>query len=98
MGALPSFGLHSGAVMTFRLPEPQSNVYKDAAPPPGLDIHRGRTDEGAYVFELQTVAGEIDGELLTALLAYTERVNQQRGRRWPPLTLIVASPSPASSG
>lgn len=69
----------AGSPRPIHLPAPPSQVYRDDAPPPGLDIHRGQTDEGRFICTVATVAGEIDGLFLMAIMDFVARVNARRG-------------------
>ena len=76
--------------MPYHHPEPQAPVYRDEAPPPGSEVHYGQSTERTFIIRVETVDGEIDGELKAAIIAYVERIDRQRHRR-PNLRLLSAS-------
>lgn len=55
-----------------------STLYKDNAPPPGTEVHYARSVDGTFVLRLETLEGETDGDLLVALMEYTQRVMRRR--------------------
>lgn len=81
---------HPPNSMTHRLPHAEAPVIREDAPPPGVEIYTGQSTEGAFIVKLITVEGEADGELLAALIAYTERIDRKRLGVRPRLTLVAS--------